>query len=212
MTSDETSKDATDLPRRSLLKKTAAGTLGLVGLKALGAEARADEAHRLPEISPPDPARPAPRPGVRESVKITKLETFLVKPRWLFLKVHTDAGIVGPRRADHRRPRADLRRPRSRRSSPTWSARTRARSCITGRRSTATPSIAAGRSSPAPSAASTRRSGTSRARRSACPSTSCSAARRAQRIRVYAHARHAGADHASARRRASPRSRPGPAR
>jgi galactonate dehydratase len=31
----------------------------------------------------------------RESLKITKLETFLVQPRWLFLKVHTDAGIVG---------------------------------------------------------------------------------------------------------------------
>ncbi|MCA9170346.1 MAG: galactonate dehydratase, partial [Planctomycetales bacterium] len=28
-------------------------------------------------------------------VRITKLETMLVKPRWLFLKVHTDAGIVG---------------------------------------------------------------------------------------------------------------------
>src|SRR5947199_8622746 len=28
-------------------------------------------------------------------IKITRLETFLVKPRWLFLKVHTDAGIVG---------------------------------------------------------------------------------------------------------------------
>ena len=28
-------------------------------------------------------------------MKITKLETFLVKPRWLFLKVHTNAGIVG---------------------------------------------------------------------------------------------------------------------
>ncbi|MDV3307858.1 MAG: galactonate dehydratase [Cyclobacteriaceae bacterium] len=28
-------------------------------------------------------------------VKITKLETFLVKPRWIFLKVHTDAGVVG---------------------------------------------------------------------------------------------------------------------
>jgi galactonate dehydratase len=31
----------------------------------------------------------------RESLKITKLETFLVKPRWLFLKIHTDAGITG---------------------------------------------------------------------------------------------------------------------
>lgn len=28
-------------------------------------------------------------------MKITKLETFLVKPRWLFLKMHTDEGIVG---------------------------------------------------------------------------------------------------------------------
>src|SRR5436190_20424688 len=28
-------------------------------------------------------------------LKITKLETILVQPRWLFLKVHTNAGIVG---------------------------------------------------------------------------------------------------------------------
>jgi galactonate dehydratase len=28
-------------------------------------------------------------------IKITKLETILVQPRWLFLKIHTDAGIVG---------------------------------------------------------------------------------------------------------------------
>ncbi|MDA0839671.1 MAG: galactonate dehydratase [Planctomycetota bacterium] len=28
-------------------------------------------------------------------MKITRLETFLVKPRWLFLKIHTDEGIVG---------------------------------------------------------------------------------------------------------------------
>jgi galactonate dehydratase len=33
--------------------------------------------------------------GPRESIKITRLETFLVKPRWLFLKVHTNVGIVG---------------------------------------------------------------------------------------------------------------------
>lgn len=31
----------------------------------------------------------------RDSLKITKLETFLVQPRLLFLKVHTNAGIVG---------------------------------------------------------------------------------------------------------------------
>ena len=28
-------------------------------------------------------------------MKITRLETILVKPRWLFLKIRTDAGIVG---------------------------------------------------------------------------------------------------------------------
>src|SRR5688572_9903880 len=31
----------------------------------------------------------------KAKVKITKLETFLVKPRWVFLKVHTDAGVIG---------------------------------------------------------------------------------------------------------------------
>ena len=31
----------------------------------------------------------------KEKLTVTKLETFLVKPRWLFLKVHTNAGIVG---------------------------------------------------------------------------------------------------------------------
>lgn len=81
--------------RRSLLQKTASGALGLVALKAFGSEARAEESAQLPEISPPDPARPAPRPTVRESVKVTKIETFLVKPRWLFLQVHTNVGVVG---------------------------------------------------------------------------------------------------------------------
>jgi galactonate dehydratase len=33
------------------------------------------------------------KPG--DPLKITKLETFLVQPRWLFLKVHTNAGLVG---------------------------------------------------------------------------------------------------------------------
>jgi galactonate dehydratase len=32
---------------------------------------------------------------VKESIKITKLETILVKPRWIFLKIHTNAGITG---------------------------------------------------------------------------------------------------------------------
>lgn len=39
-------------------------------------------------------ASPERLPG-KKDVKITKLETFLIKPRWLFLKIHTDAGVVG---------------------------------------------------------------------------------------------------------------------
>src|SRR3954447_14143571 len=31
----------------------------------------------------------------KSKLTVTRLETFLVKPRWLFLKIHTDAGIVG---------------------------------------------------------------------------------------------------------------------
>ncbi|QJW90888.1 galactonate dehydratase [Spirosoma taeanense] len=46
----------------------------------------------LPESS--YAANPAPFRDYSK-VKITKLETFLVKPRWIFLKIHTDVGIVG---------------------------------------------------------------------------------------------------------------------
>jgi galactonate dehydratase len=59
--------------RRDALAATAAAGLAAV---ALGQE-------KDPPVKPRDP------------IKITKLETFLVQPRWLFLKVHTNAGIVG---------------------------------------------------------------------------------------------------------------------
>ena len=64
--------------RRSVL----AGAFATMGL---GAFRRAEAAAQVkdPPVSPKD------------NLKITKLETFLVKPRWLFLKVHTNAGIVG---------------------------------------------------------------------------------------------------------------------
>ncbi|MFW5718555.1 MAG: galactonate dehydratase, partial [Spirochaetota bacterium] len=41
-----------------------------------------------------DPAAPEVE-GPGEEIRITRLETILVKPRWIFLKVHTDAGITG---------------------------------------------------------------------------------------------------------------------
>ena len=33
--------------------------------------------------------------GIGDKLKITKVETIFVKPRWLFLKIHTNAGITG---------------------------------------------------------------------------------------------------------------------
>jgi galactonate dehydratase len=54
------------------------------------------------KTSPPDPGegrkgrdRARQLVGAGEKLTITRLETIMVKPRWLFLKVHTDAGIVG---------------------------------------------------------------------------------------------------------------------
>jgi galactonate dehydratase len=58
--------------------------------KFLEAAAAALPAQAAQEAARADaPVRP------RDSLRITRLETFLVKPRWLFLKVHTNAGIVG---------------------------------------------------------------------------------------------------------------------
>ena len=46
--------------------------------------------HRPQETDVPS----LPTSGVPK-MKITKLETLLVKPRWLFLKMHTDEGLIG---------------------------------------------------------------------------------------------------------------------
>jgi galactonate dehydratase len=71
-------KDA--LSRRSV----AAGALASLGLGAFEPPAAAKNS------APPDPPV-----SPRDNLKITRLETFLVKPRWLFLKIHTNAGITG---------------------------------------------------------------------------------------------------------------------
>ena len=64
--------------RRSLIRSAFAGA----GLAAFDCTASGAQSNAAP-ISP------------KENLKITRLETFLVKPRWLFLKIHTNAGIVG---------------------------------------------------------------------------------------------------------------------
>ncbi len=67
--------------RRSILAG-AFSALGLGALEAVESQAEQQASKEAP-VSPKD------------NLKITKLETFLVKPRWLFLKIHTNAGIVG---------------------------------------------------------------------------------------------------------------------
>jgi galactonate dehydratase len=69
------------ISRRAVL---AGGVAGL-GWAALAASATAAE----------DRAGKDAAVARNDALKITKLETLLVKPRWLFLKVHTNAGIVG---------------------------------------------------------------------------------------------------------------------
>ena len=65
--------------RRAVL----AGGLAGLGLSVLSGAERAEERAKDAPIARKDP------------LKITKLETSLVKPRWLFLKIHTNAGITG---------------------------------------------------------------------------------------------------------------------
>ncbi|HYE71895.1 MAG TPA: galactonate dehydratase, partial [Blastocatellia bacterium] len=94
-TNQETKNAKEGIERRTVLKSTAA----LAGLSAMNLMAKANTSAE-PE-APYSPLAPEPtpvfqqRPTAKESVKITKLETFLVKPRWLFLKVHTNAGVYG---------------------------------------------------------------------------------------------------------------------
>jgi len=71
----------TDTDRRAWLK----GALGALSAGALAATERGALASTLAVADEPP----------RDRIRITRLETFLVKPRWLFLKVHTDAGLVG---------------------------------------------------------------------------------------------------------------------
>jgi galactonate dehydratase len=67
--------------RRSLI----AGAFASAGLAAF------DRADAVAQARAGNDALISPK----DNLKVTKLETFLVKPRWLFLKVHTNAGIVG---------------------------------------------------------------------------------------------------------------------
>lgn len=81
------------LPRRRFLRQALGGGV-LTAAASLGAAP-------APVAVASDPytnsiARVQGRPPrLKTKLRITKLETYLVKPRWLFLKVHTDVGLVG---------------------------------------------------------------------------------------------------------------------
>jgi len=78
---DKNRENGQILSRRSVLAGAFA-TLGWAAFDRAEAEAQQSTGRDTPI-------------GAKERIKITKLETFLVKPRWLFLKIHTDTGIVG---------------------------------------------------------------------------------------------------------------------
>ena len=82
--------------RRTFLQQM----FGSVSLVAAGASSRALGADLSPKIGDDPYTNSVPRvqgrpPQFKEKLRITKVETLFVKPRWLFLKVHTDAGVTG---------------------------------------------------------------------------------------------------------------------
>jgi galactonate dehydratase len=79
------------IERRAVLK-AAFGALGAGALGACSAGPRREPPYENPMAMPAEVRK---LDQVRGALKITKLELLLVQPRWLFLKVHTDAGIVG---------------------------------------------------------------------------------------------------------------------
>jgi galactonate dehydratase len=103
------SDNAQSLRRRAFLKNLfgAAGLVGAGGFvgNQLAAQKAAEPAIKAaPQNAKAAPAYPAEEgegqsrrhfPQFKPKLRITKLETMLVKPRWLFLKMHTDEGIVG---------------------------------------------------------------------------------------------------------------------
>jgi len=81
--------------RRAFLRKlfTAAGLAGAGW--AAGASLSAQQRTTAPYASDERKKSVEHFQQFKPKLRITKLETIFVQPRWLFLKMHTDAGIVG---------------------------------------------------------------------------------------------------------------------
>ena len=118
-------------------------------------------------------------------MKIARVETFLVPPRWLFCRIETDDGIVG-----WGEPvvegRAEMVRGRGRGLPEYLMGADPLRITDTWLCSAAAASTAMARCCPAPSPASTRRCGTSRASAAACPVHALLGGAVRDRVRVYA--------------------------
>jgi galactonate dehydratase len=81
------------IPNRRTFLHQSAGFLGVLPLLSGGPEQTA--VAPVQESSPSSSSASSKQPGAKEIIRITGIETFLVKPRWLFLKIHTNAGIDG---------------------------------------------------------------------------------------------------------------------
>src|SRR5213592_747854 len=80
-------------PRRTFSRNVlATSTLASTAVAQLNSRAAEKEPQLFTSDLPRTQGKP---PQFKTKLRITRLETFLVKPRYLFLKVHTDEGIVG---------------------------------------------------------------------------------------------------------------------
>lgn len=90
----KTDERRSSLKRRKFLQQVFGG-VGVaasgIAARSLGADAPAQQQPYASDV----PRTQGKPPQFKTKLRITKLETLLVKPRWLFLKIHTDAGIVG---------------------------------------------------------------------------------------------------------------------
>lgn len=68
---------------------------GLAGASLIGATATSLAQQPQEPYATPAKKTQGSFPVMKTKLRITKLETMLVQPRWLFLKIHTDEGIVG---------------------------------------------------------------------------------------------------------------------
>jgi galactonate dehydratase len=95
----QSSKANSNFDRRSFLTRAfgVAGAAATAPLALTAAEDRGArflrEAAENERLARSKDGKPVIATG--DKLKVTKLETFLVKPRWLFLKIHTNAGITG---------------------------------------------------------------------------------------------------------------------